>query len=119
MPGKRDNGYDEEKDHLLKHVERIEVAGTALDITVDIKRWEDGPPRIRVNRVGEKKDASRYVTKLGSLSAVEAEQLAPVLAKAAVLLREIEALAGSGAGKSVKAPGGKSVKAPGGRKKST
>lgn len=76
--------FDESKDALIAHVGIVPAEGEkGLAITVDVKAYNGGAPKIRLNRTGAKKDGEAYTSKLGSIDAREARALADLLPKAA------------------------------------
>ena len=78
--------FDDNKDVLVAHVGDVPAEGKGAAITVNIKSYDDGPPKIRLNRTGAKKDGSAYIGKIGSIDAREARALALLFMQAADLL---------------------------------
>jgi hypothetical protein len=75
--------FDDSKDTLVAHVGTVPAENGSVAITVDVKSYDGGPPKIRLNRTGTKKDGSAFTGKLGSIDAREARALASLLPKAA------------------------------------
>lgn len=82
----KESSFDESKDVLVAHVGIVPAGDKGLAITVDVKSYDGGPPRIRLNRTGKKKDGTPYKTKLGGLDEREAVALAALLPAAASAL---------------------------------
>ena len=78
--------FDDSLDVLIAHVGTVPAEGKSVAITVDIKSYNKGSPKIRTSRTGEKKDGTAYTGKLGSLDAREARLLAPLLVAGADIL---------------------------------
>ena len=80
--------FDDSLDVLIAHVGTVAAEKKSMPISVDIKSYNKGAPKIRLTRAGEKKDGTSYTTKLGSVDAREARALAPLLEAAAKALDE-------------------------------
>lgn len=80
--------FDPEKYVCLARIGSFPVSGKGSG-EVGIWRYGDGTPRIKIQRVGEKKGEERR-RDAGGLTADEAEKVGPLLGKAAKRLREIE-----------------------------
>lgn len=83
---KRDRGFD--RDQFQQIFDAGSVEG---DTTVRVGVWrygEDGAPKIRIDRVGTRKNNDTWVKPAKGLSADEAEAVAPLLVKAAKWLKK-------------------------------
>ena len=82
---------DEFRAEDYKCLETIgEVAGEKTLLRVAIWRYKAGEPKLKVQRIGRKKDESEYVVDPAGMSAEEAEGVGGLLVKGAAALRKMK-----------------------------
>lgn len=74
------SSYDASKDKMISEIGSFDTEKGR--IRVGIFSYNDGPHKIGIQRVGERKSGAEWASSLGRISLEEARQLLPLLAKA-------------------------------------
>jgi hypothetical protein len=73
--------FDPEKDELIREVDHLEISSN-LSLVIELRRYNGGPTKVAVQRVGTKQNGETYFRAMGRLTLDESEWLAGALKRA-------------------------------------